>query len=62
MDVHERHRQAEATMRELLEAEGLPEPDEVEYEGGSVYLRWIDQKLVVAIDLDDPESREAAAA
>jgi hypothetical protein len=58
---HERHRQAEARMRELLETEGLPAPDEVEYEARSVYLRWVEQKLVVAIDLDDPEGREAAA-
>jgi len=60
MDVHERHRQAEAKMRELLDDAGLPEPDDVEYGERSVYLRWIEQKLEVAIDLDDPEPRLAA--
>ena len=61
MDLHARHRQAEAEMRELLDEAGLPEPDDVEYGERSVYLRWIEQKLEVAIDLDDPEPEPAAA-
>jgi hypothetical protein len=52
VDPHERHREAEARMRELLDDAGLPEPDNVEYGERSVYLRWIEQKLEVAIDLE----------
>ena len=61
MDLHARHRQAETKMRELLDEAGLPEPDDVEYGERSVYLRWIEQKLEVAIDLDDPEPKPAVA-
>jgi hypothetical protein len=49
-----RHRQAEADFRRMIASHDLPEPDEVEYTLGSVYFRWDEQKLVVAVDLDDP--------
>jgi hypothetical protein len=48
------HLQAEADFRRLIARHDLPEPDEVEYTHGSVYFRWDEQKLVVAVDLDDP--------
>lgn len=38
----------------MIASNELPEPDEVEYTQGSVYFRWNEQKLVVAVDLDDP--------
>jgi hypothetical protein len=49
-----RHRQAEADFRRMIASNDLPEPDEVEYTYGSVYFRYDEQKLVVAVDLDDP--------
>jgi hypothetical protein len=45
--------QAETRMRELLEKEGLPEPDEVEYGFGCIRLFWNQSKTVVVIDIDD---------
>ena len=43
-------------MRELLEREGLPQPDEVEHRETSILLLWHATKLAVVIDLDeDPE-------
>jgi hypothetical protein len=51
-----RHVQAEADFRRLIASHDLPEPDEVEYTRDSVYFRWDEQKLVVAVDLDDPAS------
>jgi hypothetical protein len=53
-----------ATMRELLEADhaframlddnNVPQPDIVEYGHGTIWARWNDRKLVVAIDVDEP--------
>jgi hypothetical protein len=57
-----RHIQAEADFRRLIATDDLPEPDEVEYTRGSVYFRWEEQKLVVAVDLDDPASTATIAA
>jgi len=39
-------------MLELLEAAGLPEPDEVEYGHECIRLFWHDSKLVVVVDMD----------
>jgi hypothetical protein len=44
---------AEHTMRELLEQNGLPEPDEVEYGFGCIRLFWHGAKAVVIIDIDE---------
>jgi hypothetical protein len=49
-----RHVQAESQFRRLIESNDLPQPDDVEYTHDSVYFRWDEQKLVVAVDLDDP--------
>jgi hypothetical protein len=54
------HIQAEADFRRLIASNDLPEPDEVEYTRDSVYFRWAEQKLVVAVDLDDLASSTAA--
>ena len=44
---------AEVRMRELLEQEGLPPPDEVEYGFGCVRLFFHETKTVVIVDVDD---------
>jgi hypothetical protein len=45
--------QAEVRMRELLEKEGIPPPDEIEYGFGCIRLFWNHSKTVVVIDIDD---------
>jgi hypothetical protein len=41
-------------MRAILAEANLPEPDEVEHEGSSIWLRWYEQKLAVEIaDIPD---------
>jgi hypothetical protein len=45
---------AELAMRRLLDENDLPQPDTVEYGHGTVWVRWNDRKLVVAIDVDEP--------
>lgn len=47
--------QAEHKMRELLEHEGMPEPDEVEYGHGCIRLVFDEPKIVLVIDIDQPE-------
>jgi hypothetical protein len=44
---------AEVKMRQLLEEEGLPPPDEVEYGIGCIRLFWNQSKTVIVIDIDD---------
>lgn len=44
----------ERTMRDLLEREGLPAPDEVEYHEASVALLWHETKTIVIVDIDEP--------
>ncbi|MGA2930394.1 MAG: hypothetical protein ABSG43_31290 [Solirubrobacteraceae bacterium] len=43
---------AERMLRKLLEREGLPEPDDVEYAGNGVNFVWHDQMVVVQIEVD----------
>jgi hypothetical protein len=45
---------AERRMRELLEDNGLPQPDMVEYGFTCIRLIFEDSKTVVVIDIDDP--------
>jgi hypothetical protein len=52
---------AETSMRELLEREGLEQPDEVEYLEASIALRWHERKLVVEIDVTDHPAFEGGA-
>ena len=51
--------EAETRMRELLETNGLPQPDCVEYGFTCIRLFFNDTKQVVVIDLDDPGGTEA---
>jgi hypothetical protein len=55
---------AERRMRALLEQEGLPEPDEVEYGHTCIRLLWKESKACVVVDIDEvdepgPEAPEA---
>jgi hypothetical protein len=52
---------AETSMRELLEREGLEQPDEVEYREASIALCWRERKLVVEIDVTDHPAFEGGA-
>ena len=54
MQPSPRHRAAESQLRRLLTDSELPQPDDVEYTGGSVIFLWQEPKAAVFIDLDDP--------
>jgi hypothetical protein len=43
----------ETRFRELLAAEGLAQPDEVERRPDELVFLWHDQKLAVVVELDD---------
>ncbi len=45
--------QCEAHMRELLEQEGLPQPDAVEYGYGCIRLFFNEPKVALVVDIDD---------
>jgi hypothetical protein len=45
---------AECAMRSLIDENDLPQPDRVEYGHSTVWLRWDDRKLVVAIEVGAP--------
>ncbi len=49
---------AEQRIRELLEQEGLPEPDDVEYGHGCIRLFFDQPKVALVIDIDDPGADE----
>ncbi len=46
---------ADVRMRELLEHQGLPAPDVVEYGFGSVRFYFKDTMTCVVVDIDDPD-------
>ena len=52
--------EAEMRMRDLLEDNGLPQPDRVEYGFTCIRLFFNDTKHVIIIDIDDPDDTEAA--
>jgi hypothetical protein len=43
----------------LMKDSGLPLPDEVEYGNNCVRFLWLDQKLVVIVDLEDFDEIDA---
>jgi hypothetical protein len=51
--------EAEKRMRELLEENGLPQPDYVEYGFTCIRLIFNRTKHVIVIDIDDPGDAEA---
>ena len=53
MSDHARHDHAEAEFRALLEASGLPQPDEVAHLRRCLIFLWEPTKSVVLIDLDE---------
>ena len=52
--------EAEKRMRDLLEENGLPQPDHVEYGYTCIRLVFMDTKTVVVIDIDEPRGPKAA--
>jgi hypothetical protein len=50
--------EAEKRMRDLLEDNGLPQPDRVEYGFTCIRLFFNRTKHVVVIDIDEPEGIE----
>ena len=50
--------EAEKRMRDLLEENGLPQPDRVEYGFTCIRLFFNDTKHVVIIDIDEPDAVE----
>jgi hypothetical protein len=51
--------EVEKRTREMLEQEGLPSPDRVEYGFGCVRLFWSESKTVLVVDIDDPEGADS---
>jgi hypothetical protein len=51
--------QVEQMMRQLLEDNGIPEPDSVEYGYGCIRLFFNESKVCMVIDIDDPEKGSA---
>jgi hypothetical protein len=45
---------AECRVRELIEEEGVPTPDRVEYGYGCIRLFWNGPKVVLIVDIDEP--------
>jgi hypothetical protein len=52
--------EAEKRMRELLEANDMPQPDFVEYGFTCIRLFFNESKLVVVVDIDDPDGAESS--
>ena len=50
----EQRERLEAFVRELVERQGLPMPDEFEPRGRSVVLKWTERRVAVIVDLDEP--------
>jgi hypothetical protein len=44
---------AEVKVRQLIESEGLPDPDEVEYGHACIRLLWNESKVCLIVDLED---------
>jgi hypothetical protein len=44
---------AERRMLQLLDDQGLPRPDEIEYGERCIRLLWHDRKVAVIVDLED---------
>jgi hypothetical protein len=54
--------QCESRVREMLENQGMPPPDEVEYGYGCIRLFFNEQKIVLVVDIDDDTEVEDAIA
>ena len=47
----------ERDARAMLDVNGLPQPDEVQYGHTCIRLLWYETKVVMIVDIDDPPSR-----
>ena len=54
------HATVERTFRDVLEIQGMPQPDEVSHWRDSVVFGWRETKAIVVIDLDDEAVLELA--
>jgi uncharacterized protein with LGFP repeats len=45
---------AERAARQMLDDQGLPQPDQIEYREASIALLWNDRKVAMVIDVDEP--------
>ncbi len=45
---------AECRVREMIEDEGVPSPDRIEYGHGCIRVFWMEPKVVLIVDIDDP--------
>jgi hypothetical protein len=50
LELHE----AERAARQMLDDQGLPQPDRIEYREASIALLWNDRKVAMVIDVDEP--------
>lgn len=50
--------EVEAKTREMLRAEGTPQPDRVEYGFGCIRLFWTEPKTCLIIDIDNDGNDE----
>jgi hypothetical protein len=51
----ERLHEAERRMRELLDSNGLPLPDDIEYGEECIRLLYHERKLVIIVEMDEDE-------
>lgn len=49
-------RACERGTRAMLEDHGLPQPDEVEYGHGCIFLIWCEEKVCLEVQIDEPPS------
>jgi hypothetical protein len=59
--VDERER-VEAYVRELVERQGLPMPDDFEARERSVVLKWTERRVAVIVDFDEAARAHPAPA
>ena len=57
--MDERQR-VEAYVRELVERQGLPMPDDFEARERSVVLKWTQRRVAVIVDFDDAARAQGA--
>lgn len=53
MHLTTRHKLVERRMRELLDAAGLPAPDDIAHCSRAVIFLWYETKAFVLVDLDE---------
>ena len=61
MSTLKHHLEADVRIRRLLEENGLPAPDAIEYEEHSVWVFWDEPRVALEIELEaDPGSDDLA--